>query len=271
MKIAVIGSGISGLSATWELNRAGHAVALYEAHDTPGGHTATVTVDAPGGPLNIDTGFIVYNEPTYPNLTRLFAELGVETQSSDMSFSSSCRACRVEYGTRGLGGFFAQRDLALRPSYLRMFPDILRFYRDARGILDGPEPNGLTLGAYLDDEPAGWLGFAPRSRLPRLARSRTIPQVDEIDAWAILCFNVRSGYRRRGIATALLDGLVVYARDRGAPALEAYPIDAAGGRVDSGFGYVGLTTWFEAAGFTRVVETDARSAGRPRILMRLPL
>ena len=138
-----------------------------------------------------------------------------------------------------------------------------------RAQLGEDPPAGML--AYLDDEPAGWLGFAPRSRLPRLARSRTIPQVDEIDAWAILCFNVRSGYRRRGIATALLDGLVAYARDRGAPALEAYPIDAAGGRVDSGFGYVGLTTWFEAAGFTRVVETDARSAGRPRILMRLPL
>ena len=155
MRIAVIGSGISGLSAAWELNRAGHTIALYEAHDTPGGHTATVTVDVPGGPVNVDTGFIVYNEPTYPNLTRLFAELGVQTQSSDMSFSSTCRACRVEYGTRGLGGSFAQRELALRPSYLRMFPDILRFYRDARGILDASEPTGLTLGAYLDDRRFG--------------------------------------------------------------------------------------------------------------------
>lgn len=130
-------------------------------------------------------------------------------------------------------------------------------------------PAGML--AYLDGEVAGWLGFAPRTRLPRMARSRTIPTVDDVDAWAILCFNVRSGFRRRGVATALLDGLVTYAREHGAPALEAYPIDPAGSRVDSGFGYVGLTSWFEAAGFTRVVETDAHSAGRPRILMRRPL
>jgi ribosomal protein S18 acetylase RimI-like enzyme len=135
-----------------------------------------------------------------------------------------------------------------------------------REQLDEDPPAGML--AYLDGVVVGWLGFGRRDRLPRLQRSRTIPAVDDRPVWSVLCFNVRPGYRRRGIATALLDGLITYAEASGAPGLEAYPIDPGGQRVDSTFGFVGLTGWFERAGFERVVETDAHSARRPRILMR---
>ena len=136
-----------------------------------------------------------------------------------------------------------------------------------REQLAGAPPPGML--AYVDGEVAGWCGFGPRPSLPRLVRSRTIPAIDDRPVWSILCFNVRVGYRRRGVAAALLDGVVELARRSGAPGVEAYPIDPEGGRVDVGFGYVGVTPMFEKVGFRRVVETGARSDKRPRILMRL--
>jgi GNAT superfamily N-acetyltransferase len=133
---------------------------------------------------------------------------------------------------------------------------------------DDPPPGLL---AYVDGEIAGWCGFGPRPDLPRLVHSRTIPAIDDQAVWSILCFNTRVGYRRQGVAAALLDGVVDLARRSGAPGVEAYPIDPEGGRVNASFGYVGLTTMFEKAGFRRVLETSARSDKRPRILMRLDL
>ena len=136
-----------------------------------------------------------------------------------------------------------------------------------RDQLDDDPPAGML--AYIDDEVAGGCGFGPRPKLPRLVHSRTIPTIDVRPVWSILCFNVRVGYRRRGVAAALLDGVIDFARRSGAPGVEAYPIDPGGGRVDTSFGYVGVTSMFERAGFRRVVETAARSDQRPRILMRL--
>lgn len=131
---------------------------------------------------------------------------------------------------------------------------------------DDPPPGLL---AYVDGEIAGWCGFGPRPSLPRLVHSRTIPTIDDKAVWSILCFNVRVGFRRQGVAAALLEAVIDLARRSGAPGLEAYPIDPEGGRVDVSFGYVGLTPMFEKAGFRRVLETAARSDRRPRWLMRL--
>jgi len=136
-----------------------------------------------------------------------------------------------------------------------------------RAQLDDEPPPGML--AYVDGEVAGWCGFGPRPNLPRLERSRTIPKIDDKPVWSILCFNIRTGYRRQGVAAALLDGVIEFARKSGAPGVEAYPIDPGGERVNTGFGYVGLTPWFERRGFRRVIETDATSDRRPRILMRL--
>ena len=131
-----------------------------------------------------------------------------------------------------------------------------------------PAPGML---AYLDGAPVGWLGCGPRDRVERLVRSKTIPAIDDVRVWAIYCFTVRVGYRRQGIARALLAGLVDYAREQGAPALEAYPVDTAGRRIHGTAAYVGTAGMFERVGFRRVLETDARSERLPRWLMRLEL
>lgn len=125
--------------------------------------------------------------------------------------------------------------------------------------------------AYRGDLPVGWCGFGPRSSMARLVRSRTIPATDGLPVWSIVCFSIRPGYRRRGIAKALLRGAIDYARAHGAAGLEAYPTDPAGTRRDATFSYTGFTTMFEAAGFQRVVETASHADHLPRWLMRLNL
>jgi GNAT superfamily N-acetyltransferase len=167
-------------------------------------------------------------------------------------------------GGNGDRGCWCQAPRGRAVGYGKSRPSVRR--EALRAQLDEDPPAGML--AYVDGEVAGWCGFGPRLALPRLQRSRTIPKVDDLPVWSILCFNVRVGYRRRGVAAALLKGVVDFARRSGAPGVEAYPIDPEGGRVDTGFGYVGVTPMFEKAGFRRVVETSAHSDGRPRILMR---
>ncbi len=123
--------------------------------------------------------------------------------------------------------------------------------------------------AYLDGVAVGWCGVADRTMAPRLANSRTIPAIDDRPVWSIGCFRIRVGYRRRGVARALLAGVVEAARAAGAPGVEAYPVDPEGARIDVGFGYVGIASMFDAAGFRRVQITDAHSARLPRWLVRL--
>ena len=146
--IAVVGSGVAGLSAAWLLSRR-HRVTVFEASARLGGHANTVDVEAGGSRIAVDTGFIVYNERTYPNLTRLFRHLGVETEPSDMSFGVSVAGGKFEYaGDRRLAGLFAQKGNLLRPGFWRMLSDIVRFYGDSRGH-DAAAAAGATLGDLL--------------------------------------------------------------------------------------------------------------------------
>lgn len=149
MRIAIVGSGISGLVAAYLLNDA-HDLTVFEAADYVGGHTHTVTVDDATGPANVDTGFIVYNERTYPNFCKLLHKIGVETQPSNMSFSFRDEATDLEYCANNLNSLFIQRRNLLRPSHYRMLYEILRFYRQSRRLLNGGA-NGATLGSYLRD------------------------------------------------------------------------------------------------------------------------
>lgn len=143
-------------------------------------------------------------------------------------------------------------------------PELLREQMNG----DPPPPGYL---AYLDGAPVGWVGVSVRTETPRLVNSRTIPAIDDLPVWSIGCFVIRPGYRRRGIAKALLEGVVTEARRLGAPGVEAYPIDPAGRRVEVGSGFVGIASMFDAAGFRRVLLTDAQSGRLPRQLVRLDL
>jgi uncharacterized protein len=155
-RVAVIGSGVAGLTAAYVLQRR-YDVALYEADDRLGGHAHTHDVLTPdAGLAAIDTGFIVHNARTYPHLLRLFDELDVKTQPTEMSMSVRCDGCGLEYaGAKGIGGIFASPRAATRPAYLRMLVEVKRFHRRAHNVLMGGDDT-LTLGQFLV---AG--GFSP--------------------------------------------------------------------------------------------------------------
>lgn len=146
--IAVVGTGIAGLACAWLLSER-HRVTVYEAADRVGGHSNTVSVATPCGLLPVDTGFIVYNELTYPNLTALFRHLGVATQESSMSFAVSIDAGRLEYAGTDLRGLFAQPRNLLRARFWGMLRDLLRFYRAAPRDLARLEQDLGSLDEYL--------------------------------------------------------------------------------------------------------------------------
>jgi predicted NAD/FAD-binding protein len=150
MRIAVVGSGISGMVAAYRLCR-DHEITVFESGSYIGGHTHTVDVLAEGRPYAVDTGFIVHNDWTYPSFIALLEELKVPWQPSDMSFSVSCETSGLEYNGTSLNSLFAQRLNLIRPSFLRMVADILRFGARAPALLD-PHAAGITLGDYLREQ-----------------------------------------------------------------------------------------------------------------------
>lgn len=196
-EIAVIGSGISGLSAAWLLSAA-HDVTLYEAAGRLGGHANTVAVPQRDGPqLDVDTGFIVYNEATYPNFTALLAHLGVETAPTEMSFAVSLDGGRLEYSGSGLAGLFAQRRNLLSPRFWSMLGDLRRFYARAPRDAEALAQSGASLGDYLA---AGGYGAAFRDDhlLPMAAAIWSAPcsEILSYPATAFIRFHDNHGLLR---------------------------------------------------------------------------
>jgi predicted NAD/FAD-binding protein len=146
MRIAIIGTGISGLSAAWALHR-DHALTLFEAGDYIGGHTHTVDVEVQGRPYAVDTGFIVFNDWTYPQFIELLDQLQVASRPTQMSFSVRCERSGLEYNGETLNTLFAQRRNLFRPAFYRMIRDILRFNREAPALLE--QEQDPSLDAYL--------------------------------------------------------------------------------------------------------------------------
>ena len=196
-RIAVIGAGISGLSAAWLLSRA-HEVTLYESEPRLGGHSHTVEA----GGVPVDTGFIVYNEPAYPNLAALFGHLGVATQAGDMSFSVALQNPALEYAGSDLGGLFAQKRNLLNPRFFAMLRDLVRFYRAApAAAARTPELSlreflhaGGYGAAFTEDHlypmiaaiwscPAGQAGDLPAAAFVRFCENHGLLKLTSRPAW----------------------------------------------------------------------------------------
>jgi uncharacterized protein len=193
LRIAVVGTGISGLAAAWLLSRH-HEVHVFERDRRIGGHTHTVPVTGPDGDeVPVDTGFIVYNEVTYPLLVRLFDELGVATQPSDMSWSLRCERCDLEYAGDGRG-VFAQPRRAADPAHLRMLADLARFNRLGRRLADDPRSDHLPLGRFLHAAGFGH-GFRQHYLLPMAGAiwSSGTGQMEDVPLGTLLRFFANHG------------------------------------------------------------------------------
>lgn len=146
----------------------------------------------------------------------------------------------------------------------------LRGAARAEKVAEIMEHGPIGVLAYDGDEVVGWAAVAPRADTT-FARNRKIPHVDDVDVWSVWCIRVRPGHRRKGISHALLAGAVEFARAQGAPAIEGYPVDNHGEKVDLTMAYVGTRALFETAGFRKAAETSSVVNGFPRVLMRLEL
>jgi predicted NAD/FAD-binding protein len=187
-RIAVVGSGISGLSAAWLLSQ-GHDVTLFEAEDRLGGHSNTVEAPAPSAPVAVDTGFIVYNEDNYPNLVALLDHLDVPTKPAHMSFAVSIDDGALEYSSHGVGALFAQKRNYASPKFWRMIGDLLRFQKEAPRDLAELERTGEALDSYLTRRNYGPL-FREAHLLPQAAAiwSCTMGQMADYPAASFVRF-----------------------------------------------------------------------------------
>jgi predicted NAD/FAD-binding protein len=238
MDIAVVGSGISGLSAGWLLSRR-HRVTLFESDLRAGGHSNTVDVEVRGGAgrVAVDTGFIVYNEATYPNLTALFDYLKVPTQVSDMSFAVSLDEGSLEYSGTDLKGLFAQRGNLVNLRFWRMLRDLVRFYRtapaDAERIGLMPLDEYLTEQGYCDafrhdhlypmaaaiwSTPAATIGSYPVASFVRFCENHSLLKLSGRPAWRTVTGGSRSYVQR--LAQGFGDRLQL---DAGVTAIDRHP------------------------------------------------
>jgi len=176
-RVAIIGTGISGLSAAWALQNTCD-ITVFEKAGRIGGHTATVTVNAPDGPVPVDTGFIVFNEPNYPNLTALFDHLGVKSKPTGMNFSVSMPEEGMEYASSGFEGLFAWRRNMASPRFYIMLKDILRFHAASRSLADCTR--GRTIGEYVAEERYG-RAFVDFHLLPMAAAIWSCPVAAILD------------------------------------------------------------------------------------------
>jgi predicted NAD/FAD-binding protein len=173
VKVAIVGAGVSGLVAAYLLHRE-HDVTVFEASDYPGGHVNTIPVEVESGSYRVDTGFIVFNEPNYPNFRKLLRRLGIGEQPSDMSFSVSSRQDDFEYSSRGANAIFAKRSHLVHPRFYKMLADKRRFHREARHLLD-QLGDGPTLGEFLDAQRYSRT-FCDRLIVPQVAAVWSAPE-----------------------------------------------------------------------------------------------
>jgi predicted NAD/FAD-binding protein len=179
LRVAVIGSGVAGLGASWLLSLR-HRVSLYEKASYFGGHANTVTVGAPEGQVPIDTGFIVYNTACYDNLVAWFERLGVETAETNMSFAVSLKDGEIEYSSNGLTGLVGTMQNALRPGHWRMLRDALLFFGDAQRDLHDATLKSVPLGEYLERRGYG-RGFVDHHILPMACAIWSTPEEHVLD------------------------------------------------------------------------------------------
>ncbi|MEO8303000.1 MAG: FAD-dependent oxidoreductase [Betaproteobacteria bacterium] len=192
MRIAIVGAGIAGLGSAWLLHKAGHAVTLYESNEYLGGHTHTVDVTQDGVTAPVDTGFLVFNDRTYPKLVALFDELGVASVASEMTFSVRIDAAGLEWAGASVATLFAQPSNALRPDFWRMLADIARFNREATVEAGRDLVWSISLGEFLDERRFG-RPFRDWYLLPMAAAIWSSPRRDILDfplaAFVRFCHN----------------------------------------------------------------------------------